>query len=53
MDRNDFKKAFGATGPVILPVIHVLDSEQAERNIKAAIFGGCPGVFLINHDFEK
>jgi len=53
MDRNDFKRAFGATGPVILPVIHVLDSEQAELNIKAAISGGCPGVFLINHDFEK
>lgn len=53
MDRHDFKKAFGATGPVILPVIHVLDSEQAEHNIKAAIAGGCPGVFLINHDFEK
>ncbi|OED47979.1 adenine phosphoribosyltransferase [Rhodobacteraceae bacterium (ex Bugula neritina AB1)] len=53
MDRNDFKKTFGTSGPVILPVIHVLDSEQAERNIKAAIAGGCPGVFLINHDFEK
>ena len=53
MDRHDFKKTFGATGPVILPVIHVLDSEQAERNIKTALAGGCPGVFLINHDFEK
>lgn len=53
MDRHDFKKTFGASGPVILPVIHVLDSEQAERNIKTAIAGGCPGVFLINHDFEK
>ena len=53
MDRNDFKQNFGATGPVILPVIHVLDSEQAEQNIKTAVAGGCSGVFLINHDFEK
>lgn len=37
----------------MLPVIHVLDAEQAQRNIQAAIDGGCPGVFLINHDFEK
>ena len=37
----------------MLPVIHVLDAEQARRNIEAAIDGGCPGVFLINHDFEK
>ncbi|WP_425038688.1 adenine phosphoribosyltransferase [Primorskyibacter sp. S187A] len=53
MDRRDFKNAFGTSGPVILPVIHVLDSEQAGRNIKTAIAGGCRGVFLINHDFEK
>ncbi len=37
----------------MLPVIHVLDAEQAKRNIQAAIDVGCPGVFLINHDFEK
>jgi len=53
MHRRDFKKRFGATGPVMLPVIHVLDSEQAHRNIAIAIAGGCRGVFLINHDFEK
>lgn len=53
MHRRDFKKQFGVSGPVILPVIHVLDSEQAQRNIEVAIAGGCPGVFLINHDFEK
>ena len=53
MNRQDFRKKFGATGPVILPVIHVLDDEQAKTNIEAAIAGGCPGVFLINHDFEK
>lgn len=53
MNRHDFKKRFGASGPVILPVIHVLDAEQGRRNIEAAKDGGCPGVFLINHDFEK
>lgn len=53
MDREEFKKKFGASGPVILPVIHVLESKQAWRNINSAIAGGCPGVFLINHDFEK
>lgn len=53
MNRHDFRQKFGASGPVILPVIHVLDAEQARRNIETAITGGCPGVFLINHDFEK
>ncbi len=53
MNRNDFRRFFGASGPVILPVIHVLDAEQTRRNIEIAISGGCPGVFLINHDFEK
>jgi hypothetical protein len=28
-----------------------LDNEQAETNTRLAIEGGCPGVFLINHDF--
>ncbi|WP_298838321.1 BtpA/SgcQ family protein [uncultured Roseobacter sp.] len=53
MNRYDFQRNFRATGPVVLPVIHVLDAEQARRNIQTAIDGGCPGVFLINHDFEK
>ena len=53
MKRQDFRRHFNAKGPVVLPVVHVLDSEQAQRNIEAAIAGGCPGVFLINHDFEK
>lgn len=53
MNRNDFRRKFSATGPVVLPVLHVLDAAQARRNIDAAIDGGCPGVFLINHDFEK
>lgn len=53
MNRQDFKKSFGGSGPLVLPVVHVLDAEQAQRNIQTAIDGGCPGDFLINHDFEK
>ncbi len=53
MDRTVFRARFGSAGPVVIPVIHVLDDEQALRNINTAIEGGCPGVFLINHDFEK
>jgi predicted TIM-barrel enzyme len=52
MNRYDFQQRFDTSGPVILPVIHVHDAEQARRNIEVAIGGGCPGVFLINHDFE-
>lgn len=53
MNRHTFRQNFSASGPVILPVIHVLDSEQARKNIEVALAGGCRGVFLINHDFEK
>lgn len=52
MHRTDFHKLFVEPGPVVLPVIHVLDFAQAERNIRVAIAEGTPGVFLINHDFE-
>ena len=52
MNRQEFRKTFSCGALVVLPVIHVLDNEQAERNVKLAIEGGCPGVFLINHDFE-
>ena len=53
MNRYDFRQKFSAAGPVVLPVIHVLDANQAMENIVVARDGGCPGVFLINHDFEK
>jgi len=53
MDRHDFRKRFNSNGPVVLPVLHVLDAQQAQTNIRTAIDGGCAGVFLINHDFEK
>jgi hypothetical protein len=53
MKRSEFHTKFGSQHPVVLPVIHVLDHDQVVQNIDAAIAGGCPGVFLINHDFEK
>jgi len=37
---------------VVLPVIHVLSSAQADTNIQIAIAAGALGVFLINHDFS-
>ncbi|MDP6094866.1 MAG: BtpA/SgcQ family protein [Gammaproteobacteria bacterium] len=52
MNRTDFRKNFKTLGPVILPVIHVVDEDQSKRNIQIALGCGAPGVFLINHDFE-
>jgi hypothetical protein len=51
MDRVQFHKLFKSVGPVVLPVIHVIDNAQAERNVRIAIGEGTAGVFLINHDF--
>jgi hypothetical protein len=51
MNRIQFHKVFKATGPVVLPVVHVLDSAQAIGNAGCAIAAGAAGVFLINHDF--
>ena len=53
MNRNEFYLKFGNEKPIVLPVIHVLNHEQTYDNILIAIACGCPGVFLINHDFEK
>lgn len=33
-----------------LPVIHCIDWDQAERNLRIAIDSGADGAFLINHD---
>ncbi|MFD1330373.1 hypothetical protein [Mycoplana ramosa] len=52
MHRQDFHKLFKSPGPVVLPVIHVLDSEQTERNLRIAMQAGAPGVLLINHDIS-
>jgi uncharacterized protein len=51
MNRHDFRKLFKTVGPVVLPVIHVIDNAQAVRNVRILIAEGAAGCFLINHDF--
>jgi hypothetical protein len=51
MNRHDFRKFFKCVGPAVLPVIHVLDNAQAERNVRILVGEGAAGCFLINHDF--
>ncbi|MEM1300548.1 MAG: adenine phosphoribosyltransferase, partial [Pseudomonadota bacterium] len=51
MTREEFHKLFKAPGPVVLPVIHVLDTDQTAENIRILIGEGAAGCFLINHDF--
>ena len=51
MQRTDFHKIFQCSGPVILPVIHVLDDARTAANIDHIIDAGLKGCFLINHDF--
>ena len=52
MNRNDFHKLFKTPGPVVLPVIHVLDSARTRKNVEMLLEAGAQGCFLINHDFE-
>ncbi|MEM7377019.1 MAG: adenine phosphoribosyltransferase [Pseudomonadota bacterium] len=52
MNRTEFHTAFKSVGPVVLPVIHVLDSARTLQNVRTVIAAGAPGCFLINHDFE-
>ena len=42
---------FKTPGPVVLPVVHVLDTQQTANNIRTAVCEGAHGVLLINHDF--
>ena len=51
MNRNEFHRMFESSGPVVIPVIHVLTEDQTSRNIDIAVNGGVAGIFLINHDF--
>ena len=51
MNRNKFHKLFKSPGPVVLPVIHVLDSARTLKNVEILVDAGAPGCFLINHDF--
>ncbi|MFK7835984.1 MAG: adenine phosphoribosyltransferase [Sulfitobacter sp.] len=52
MNRHAFHKLFKSPGPVVLPVIHVLDTQRTLRNVREVIGAGAAGCFLINHDFE-
>ncbi len=51
MDRASFHRHFDTPGPVVFPVIHVLDTAQTERNLRIVAEAGAAGAFLINHDF--
>ncbi len=52
LTRQDFRQRFGKNSPIVFPVIHVLDAEQVDRNIKRAMKAGAAGCFLINHHFN-
>ena len=52
MTRDDFHKLFKTPGPVVLPVIHVLETNRTLENIDILVERGVPGCFLINHDFD-
>lgn len=47
----EFEQFLRAKAPVVTPVIHVLDVEQTLANLESVEAAGCPGAFLINHDF--
>lgn len=51
MNRAAFHRLFKTPGPVVTPVIHVLDRAQALANVAHVARLGAAGVFLINHDF--
>lgn len=53
MNRQKFQQMFGTDGPVVTPVIHVLSTDQALANLQILRAAGCPGAFLINHDFAR
>ncbi|MCP5076215.1 MAG: adenine phosphoribosyltransferase [Rhodobacteraceae bacterium] len=51
MNRKNFHELFKSPGPVVLPVIHVLDTARTRKNVEILLDAGAPGCFLINHDF--
>ena len=53
MNRQSFQQMFGSNGPVVTPVIHALSTAQALANLDILRAAGCPGAFLINHDFGR
>lgn len=52
MNRVEFRRQFGAQGPVVLPVIHVLAADRTLANVRVVEEAGAHGCFLINHDFK-
>lgn len=53
MNRREFQQIFGSDGPTVTPVIHVQSTAQALANLDILQAAGCPGAFLINHDFGR
>lgn len=51
MSRPNIDHLLKSSSPVVTPVIHVQDASQALRNLDVLDGAGCPGAFLINHDF--
>lgn len=51
MTKPDFRTLLKGPEPAVTPVIHVLDAAQALSNLEKVAAAGCPGAFLINHDF--
>ena len=52
MNRAEFHDFFKNSGPIILPVIHVISKTQTAVNINKLIAADIKGCFLINHDFD-
>ncbi len=51
MNRPRSEQILRTGRTVVTPVIHVQDAAQALRNLDVLDGAGCPGAFLINHDF--
>lgn len=52
MKRSEFHELFNNRGPILLPVIHVINEQQTSSNIDKLIAADIQGCFLINHDFD-
>jgi predicted TIM-barrel enzyme len=52
VNRAEFHDFFENSGPIILPVIHVINKTQTAININKLINANIKGCFLINHDFD-
>lgn len=52
MKRHEFRRAFGRTGQVVLPVVHVYSEAQTTRNVALLVSEDADGCWLINHHFD-